>query len=301
MPSPRTGRTAPRRPWPAALALLAACAAPPALAPERPSAQAARTTANGAAPLAAEGPRRPTAPGPQRTWTRTAFDPPPRHATTIPRTPPRVTAAALLARLRACRPLSHGKYRADAGGPARIPVCGTGDTVHWKADLDIDCDGQPGQHCNPRTDPYFQDTTAYTRRDGRALSAERLPYVVVPGPSARWRPAASGIGGGTLAALVHAGRVRYAVVGDTGPTDLLGEASWAAAKALGIDPDPSTGGTSDEVAYLLFPDTRVSPVEDRHAAVEAGERRARAFLADQDAAPGPGHGTRAPRRPHTLR
>lgn len=191
---------------------------------------------------------------------------------------PPVDARALLKRLGSCEEISEGRYRTDAEGPEEIPVCATGKAVYWKADLDIDCDGRPGPHCNAETDPTFQDTTAYTGRDGRPLSAERLPYVVVPEPSARWRPADSGVVGGTLAVLIHAGRVRYAVVGDSGPADVIGEASWRATRDLGIPADPLGGGTDTGVAYLLFPDTEVTPLDDPAAAVAAGERRVRKFL-----------------------
>ncbi|NEB76811.1 hypothetical protein G3I40_16510, partial [Streptomyces sp. SID14478] len=116
------------------------------------------------------------------------------------------------------------------------PVCAARGAVHWKADLDVDCDGRAGRHCNRRTDPLFYAATAYQQSDGRQLSAESLPYVVVPGASRLWNPARSGVRGGTVAAIVYRGKVLYAVVGDTGPSDLIGEASYAAARALGIDP-----------------------------------------------------------------
>ncbi|MFE9253257.1 glycoside hydrolase family 75 protein [Streptomyces sp. NPDC007088] len=198
---------------------------------------------------------------------------------------PPVDARTLLDRLGSCEEISEGRYRTDAEGPEEIPVCATGKAVYWKADLDIDCDGRPGSHCNAETDPTFQDTTAWTGRDGRPLSAERLPYVVVPEPSARWRPADSGVVGGTLAVLIHDGRLRYAVVGDSGPSDVIGEASWKAAKDLGVPADPLGGGTDTGVAYLLFPDTVVTPLDDPAAAVAAGERRVRKFLEETATAP----------------
>ncbi|MFD8568990.1 glycoside hydrolase family 75 protein [Streptomyces sp. NPDC059639] len=189
-----------------------------------------------------------------------------------------VGAAALLAAVRGCRQISHGRYRSDDGARADIPVCGRRGAVYWKADLDVDCDGRPGRHCNRRTDPLFLNATAHQQSDGRQLSAERLPYVVVPGASRIWKPARSGIRGGTVAALVHRDKVLYAVVGDTGPADLIGEASYAAARALGIDPDPVRGGTADDVTYILFPGTTARPIESHRAAVKAGETAARKFV-----------------------
>ncbi|WP_245241858.1 glycoside hydrolase family 75 protein, partial [Streptomyces sp. NEAU-H3] len=191
-----------------------------------------------------------------------------------------ITADALRSRAaRSCRQVSAGLFRRDAARAPEVPLCaGQGGTLHWTADLDIDCDGRPGPVCNAASGPYFQGTTAWNGSDGRPLSADEVPYVVVPGPSARWRPAASGVTGGTLAVLVHGGRVRYAVVGDTGPTDVIGEASYAAALSLGLGGAPQAAGTQDDVLYLLFPDTRVRPIEDPAAARAAGRARVSRYL-----------------------
>ncbi|MEV3971518.1 glycoside hydrolase family 75 protein [Streptomyces sp. NPDC050698] len=206
--------------------------------------------------------------------------------TTLPAAPDRpaisresaVSAADLLAQVRSCAPVSRGRYRSDSGAPADIPVCGTRDAVFWKADMDIDCDGRPGPRCNRRTDPYFAPSTAYAQSDGRPLSAERLPFIVLPAPSRIWDYRDHGIGGGSVAAVIHQGRVRYAVVGDTGPQGIIGEASYAAAEALGIRPDPHGGGVPSGVTYIVFKNTKVSPIEDRAAAETAGERAAKRFL-----------------------
>ncbi|MFD6919285.1 glycoside hydrolase family 75 protein [Streptomyces sp. NPDC059944] len=189
-----------------------------------------------------------------------------------------VGAADLLARTRDCAPVSKGRYRTDDGTLADIPVCGTGSAVFWKADMDIDCDGRPGSLCNSRTDPLFSDATAFQQSDGRYLSAETLPYIVVPAPSSIWNHRDQGIGAGSVAAVIYRDRVQYAVVGDTGPSDIIGEASYATAEALGIRPDPRGGGTPSGVTYIVFKNSRVSPIEDHAAAVAAGERLARTFV-----------------------
>lgn len=189
-----------------------------------------------------------------------------------------VLAADLLAKVRYCEPVSRGRYRSDDGKRATIPVCGTRDAVFWKGDMDIDCDGRAGSRCNRRTDPYFSDTTAFQQSDGRHLDAETLPYIVVPMPSRIWNYRDHGVRGGSVAAVVHDGQVQYAVVGDVGPHDVIGEASYATAQALGISPDPRGGGTDSGVTYIVFKDVRVKPIEDHEAAVELGERLARKFV-----------------------
>jgi hypothetical protein len=189
-----------------------------------------------------------------------------------------VDAADLLAETEDCAPVSPGRYRTDAGTPATIPVCGARGAVFWKADMDIDCDGRATPRCNRRTDPDFSAATAYRQSDGRFLSAEHLPYIVVPAPSDIWNHRSHGIDGGSVAAVIHGDQVQYAVVGDVGPYDIIGEASYATAKALGIRPDPHGGGTASGVTYIVFDEDPVTPIEDHAAAVAAGERLARKFV-----------------------
>ncbi|MGW3662994.1 glycoside hydrolase family 75 protein [Streptomyces sp. NPDC005141] len=191
-----------------------------------------------------------------------------------------VPAADLLAKVRGCAVVSNGRYRSDDGTRADIPVCGAEGAVYWKADMDIDCDGRPGPLCNSRTDPLFSDATAFQQSDGRYLSAETLPYIVVPASSGIWNFRDHGIGAGSVAAVIYQDRVQYAVVGDTGPQDIIGEASYATAEVLGIRPDPRGGGTPSGVTYIVFKNSRVSPIEDHAAAVATGERLARKFVND---------------------
>ncbi|MGQ5634754.1 MULTISPECIES: glycoside hydrolase family 75 protein [unclassified Streptomyces] len=192
-----------------------------------------------------------------------------------------VAAGDLLARLGECHRISHGRYRTDAAGPATVPVCDTRDAVFWQADLDVDCDGRPTARCNRRTDPQFAATTAYQQSDGRQLNAAALPYIVVPAPSRIWNPGAHGVRGGSVAAVIYQDRVQYAVVGDTGPRDIIGEASYATARGLGIGADPRVGGTPSGVTYVVFKNSRVARIQDHAAAVAAGTRLARLFVANR--------------------
>ena len=50
------------------------------------------------------------------------------------------------------------------------------------------------------------------------LSAEKLPYVVVPSSSSIWNYGSAGIKGGGVVAVIYKDKVEYAVVGDTGPS-----------------------------------------------------------------------------------
>ncbi|MFJ4897833.1 glycoside hydrolase family 75 protein [Streptomyces sp. NPDC088727] len=189
-----------------------------------------------------------------------------------------VSAADLLAKVSSCSQISNGKYRTDEETSATVPVCGANGAVFWKADMDIDCDGQVTTACNEDTDPWFQDDTAFHTSGDKPLSAEKLPYVVVPSSSSIWNYGSAGIKGGGVVAVIYGGKVEYAVVGDTGPDKIIGEASYATAKALGIDPDPETGGAESGVTYILFKNSKVSPIEGHDAAVTAGDALAKEFL-----------------------
>ncbi|GHE94070.1 hypothetical protein GCM10014715_57780 [Streptomyces spiralis] len=207
----------------------------------------------------------------------------PAHAAPGPTTPKSaqegsVGAADLLAKVTSCQQISGGKYKTDDGTSATVPVCGKNGAVFWKADMDIDCDGQRTTNCNETRDPWFQNDTAFHQSDGRPLKAESLPFVVVPGTSTIWNYTSSGIKGGGVVAVVYNNRVEYAVVGDTGPSTIIGEASYATAKALGIDPDPATGGADSGVTYILFKNSQASPIESHSAAVTLGEQLAKQFL-----------------------
>ncbi len=190
-----------------------------------------------------------------------------------------VTAAQLLAEVRACSRISKGGYRTDSGSAkAAVPVCGTREAVFWKADMDIDCDGRRTRACNRKTDPYFLPETAFQSSRGEPLDSAALPHVVVPGPSKVWDYRKSGLTGGSVVAVVYRDRVRYGVIGDTGPTGIIGEASYAMAKTLGIDPDPSTGGAESGVTYIAFKNSRISPIESRARAQSRGAALAREFV-----------------------
>lgn len=208
-----------------------------------------------------------------------------------------VDARALLAAVEHCIQISNGKYATDRGKAANIPVCGHEGAVSWEADMDIDCDGRRTAECNLDADPSYQEATAFTQSDGRYLNAEKLPFVVVPVPSTIWDYRASGIRGGSAAAMIYKDRILYGVVGDAGPSGIIGEASYAAAEALGIDPDPATGGVASGVTYIVFTDSKVSPIESHAAATTLGAGLAKALVERAGvtgAAGGTGTGETAP-------
>ncbi|MYR56495.1 hypothetical protein GTY54_09670, partial [Streptomyces sp. SID625] len=57
-----------------------------------------------------------------------------------------------------------------------------------------------------------------------------------------------------------------------------GEASYAAARRLGIPADPRAGGVRSGVTYIVFEDSRVDRIEDHAEAVRQGERLVRRLV-----------------------
>ena len=191
------------------------------------------------------------------------------------------SASQLLAKTNSCRQISNGKYKTDEDVSAKtVAVCDANGAVFWKADMDIDCDGQRTTQCNENTDCCFQADTAFHQSNGQPLNAATLPYIVVPSSSSIWKYASSGLKGAGSCAVIYNGKVAYTVIGDTGPTQIIGEASYATAKALGINPDPSNGGTDSGVTYICFKNSTVSPIENHSAAVTKGESLANTFVAN---------------------
>ncbi|TDP98023.1 glycoside hydrolase family 75 protein [Labedaea rhizosphaerae] len=200
-------------------------------------------------------------------------------AQAAPRVETGPTAQQLLDAVSNCDQISNGTYETDEGEGGDVPVCQTDGAVFYTADMDIDCDGQRTTQCNEDTDCCFYPDTAFHTSDDQPLNAAELPYIVLPSPSGTWDYGDYGLDGGSVVAIVYNGHVEYAVVGDTGPTGIIGEASYAAASGLGIDPDPSTGGTDGPVTYIVFPGSSVDPIEDHGAAVSVGEQYANDLVA----------------------
>ena len=188
------------------------------------------------------------------------------------------TAAELLAKVTGCNQISNGTYKTDSEAARTIPVCDKNGAVFYKADMDIDCDGQRTAQCNEDTDCCFLPDTAFHQSNGQPLNAAALPFVVVPSPSSTWDYRNYGITGAGVVAIIYNNQVVYAPVGDTGPPDIIGEASYAAAQRLGINPDPSNGGTDSGVTYIYFKNSRVNPIENQGNAATLGQQLARTFI-----------------------
>ena len=189
------------------------------------------------------------------------------------------TAAELLAKASSCSVASSGKYKTDEESSATVNICKSGSAYFWKADMDIDCDGVSTSVCNSGTDPWYQGQTSFQTSKGKSFTASTTHYFVIPLPSSKFSYSSAGIKPGTVAAVIYNNKIVYAVFADEGPSGIIGEASYATARDLGIDPNPESGGTGSGVTYIVLKGNVPSPVEDNATITAKGQAAAAAWLA----------------------
>lgn len=85
----------------------------------------------------------------------------------------------------------------------------------------------------------------------RYVDASKIPFIVLPGTMARGLVARPG----DFAVVFNRqnGKSSYAIFGDVGPSDRIGEGSIALAENLGIRSNARNGGARGGVLYLVFP------------------------------------------------
>src|SRR5579864_7332015 len=154
---------------------------------------------------------------------------------------------------------------ANAGTPGR-----------WEG-LAKDAEGEP--FIQGPDDPfpgYYVSETALADRSKAAndptryVDASRIPFIVLPGGAARQLGARPG--DFAVAFNQRNGKSAYAIFGDVGPFDRIGEGSMALAENLGIRSDARNGGARRGILYLVFPGSgngRPRALEEIHS---EGER-----------------------------
>ena len=191
----------------------------------------------------------------------------------------------LLALTQSCNQLpGTTKFKNDASGSATVPICQLSGAVWWRADADIDCDGQADPRCT--IDPDFMPETSAKDSTGKFMNAAEVPFIVVPLPSNGFDPKAHGIKTGwshygSAAAVLYNGKLIYAPYADAGPSGVVGELSYAAAEKLGIPSSPINGGVASGVTYIVFTGSNyIDPIEDPAVAASVGKGLAKTLLAN---------------------
>ena len=137
-------------------------------------------------------------------------------------------------------------------------------------------DGEPFvQGPNDPFPGYYVSATALADRSKpandpmRYVDASRIPYIVLPGGMARQMGARPG--DFSIVLNLRNGKSSYAIFGDVGPFDRIGEGSMALAENLGIRSDARNGGARRGILYLVFPgsgDGRPRTIEEINSEAE---------------------------------
>lgn len=128
---------------------------------------------------------------------------------------------------------------------------------YWEG-LAKDRDGEP--FVQGPDDPfpgYYVSETALADRSkpvddpARYVDASKIPFVVLPGALAR----EVGARPGDFATVINRnnGKSSYAIFGDVGPSDRIGEGSVALAENLGVRSDARNGGARRGILFVVFP------------------------------------------------
>jgi hypothetical protein len=104
---------------------------------------------------------------------------------------------------------------------------------------------------------YYVSATALADRTKpvndptRYVDASKIPFIVLPGAMARELEARPG----DFADVINLGNGKssYAIFGDVGPSDRIGEGSVALAENLGVRSDARNGGARRGILFVVFP------------------------------------------------
>lgn len=126
--------------------------------------------------------------------------------------------------------------------------------LYFDSELQLDTDGWPDG--KGKGDKHWGPNTSLRYADNTSLNANRVPYFVLPLPTS-WAND-RGISLGDFAAIIYKGKVTYAVFGDQGPENKIGEGSIQLLRALGEERIKPNGrvldaGTDPGVITIVFP------------------------------------------------
>jgi hypothetical protein len=176
--------------------------------------------------------------------------------------------------------VSKHTYPDPGSAVPNVPICALNGAVFFNSDMDIDCDGRATPGKCPGPDPSYQPDTAFHNLNNQPLEAAVTPYVVIP--SDFQYAGLDTQNGGNVVAVIYNHKLEFAVFGDTGPVDLIGEASYSCAENLGINPNPATGGVNSGVTYIVFVGMSTAPtnIEDRTETATLGDALAKQLVAN---------------------
>lgn len=146
-------------------------------------------------------------------------------------------------------------------------------------------DPAPGYYVSMTS--LYDATIPSERNPHRFVDAAHIPYVVLPPIGFKH----ARLGDFATVINLQNGRVVGAILADESSSDVkMGEGSIALAKALGINPNPRTGGIDYGVAYVIYPGSgngkprtpkAIAAITQRHFQAWGGRLMLNAFLRSQ--------------------
>lgn len=143
------------------------------------------------------------------------------------------------------------------------------DLTFFIAGMDIDADGNCPEGCESFLNR--QNQTAFTQPGTReSLDPTKISFISLPLGQSRENQ----IFLGDFVAVYNTSnkKLAFAIFGDIGPNNRLGEGSIALAKELGVFNGPRAGSISDGIVYIVFPNSRTSTRITREIIDTEGKR-----------------------------
>lgn len=130
--------------------------------------------------------------------------------------------------------------------------------IYFEGLLDLDMDGSKFA----KLDPTGQSDTSLHTLQGKPLDSNVVPFYVMP---MHWYQP-HGIKPSDIAAVIYKDRIEFAIFGDVGPPDQMGEGSLALHRTLGHE-TVSNGHVKNEaidsgVVFIVFPGTGAGEFHD---------------------------------------
>jgi hypothetical protein len=147
-------------------------------------------------------------------------------------------------------------FKSQRDGPFDVPIyekiLPTGKIVMFTSKMAIDVDGAGGAWKSDAPGVGKNETAGHDA-NGESWNPLKIPYVVIPGNFGH------GVKLNDYVAVTYNKKTVFGIVGDIGRDHVVGEASPAVAKPLGINPNPRTGGADKDVTYYFFPGSGGTP------------------------------------------
>jgi hypothetical protein len=151
---------------------------------------------------------------------------------------------------------NHPYAAPQVGGSGIDSGTKTIDPTYFVAGMAINSDGDCGAACNAFAAEHSNTTSLMHPDTHRPLDPTVIPFIALP--IGQTRDSQISLGDIYAAYNTKNKKMAFAIFGDLGPRNRLGEGSIALARKLGIPAESPSGGTSEGIIYIGFPKSRIN-------------------------------------------